>query len=207
MTSLTEVRKPTLSHGLVAGILLLWLIYSAVNIALVGDPIVDLLGLLLGALGLWLLIRAGFSPSDSYLRFEPLSRSSLLVYLILAAGVVGSMLPFFQFHGLDAGSLLLHAPLSAIAQELFFRAVLLSALSRVLQPRDGVALVLHALLFGVWHAGVFRFAPLSAGVMVVLVPTLCGLVWGWQVRRDGTLVWAVVHHTLLQMFMRLSAWG
>jgi hypothetical protein len=31
----------------------------------------------------------------------------------------------------------------------------------------------------------------------MLVPFLCGIGWGWQVRRDRTVVWAMVQHSLI----------
>jgi hypothetical protein len=30
-------------------------------------------------------------------------------------------------------------------------------------------------------------------------PALAGLAWGWQVQRDGTLLWAVLLHTSILM--------
>jgi membrane protease YdiL (CAAX protease family) len=59
-------------------------------------------------------------------------------------------------------------------------------------------LVVHAGLFGLWHIGPFFIgAPIWAATAVVLVPFLTGIGWGWQVRRDGTVLWAMIQHSLI----------
>jgi membrane protease YdiL (CAAX protease family) len=75
--------------------------------------------------------------------------------------------------------------------------VLLLAL---LDGRERTALVLHALLFTIWHAGALLVTPtaLIGGALAILaVAFLAGLAWGWQTMHDRTVWWAVAHHALL----------
>jgi membrane protease YdiL (CAAX protease family) len=188
-------------------VLTLCLLYIAFNIAYLGTSISEFLGFIPAFIGLLVLFKAGFTKRDCCLQIAQISRRGLILLLVLTFLVVGSMLPFFRWRELDWVALLIYAPATAISQELFFRSTLLPALTRALKVKTTLALLLHAALFGIWHAGVFRFAPFGVGMFVILVPTISGLVWGWQVRKDGTVLWAMLQHTAVQMFMRLSNWG
>ncbi|HEY42687.1 MAG TPA: CPBP family intramembrane metalloprotease [Anaerolineae bacterium] len=188
-------------------ILSLCMIYIAFNIAFLGTAASEFFGFIPGMLGVLVLSAAGFTRRDCYLRVAPISKQGRLIYVVLTLLVLGSMIPLFIWRGFDWVALLLYAPATAISQELFFRSALLPALTKSLKGRSTLALLLHTALFGLWHAGVFRYAPLWAGVAVILVPTLSGLGWGWQARKDETAFWAMVQHTFFQMFMRLSSWG
>jgi hypothetical protein len=137
----------------------------------------------------------------------PISKRGMFIYVVLAFLVLGTMIPLFKWRGFDWIALLLYAPATAVSQELFFRSALLPTLTKSLKGQSMLALLLHTTLFGIWHAGVFRYAPLWTGIAVILVPTLPGLGWGWQARKDETVFWAMMQHTLFQMFMRLSSWG
>jgi len=51
-----------------------------------------------------------------------------------------------------------------------------------------------------WHIGpLFMGTPLPAVAAIMLVPFIAGIGWGWQVKRDGTVVWAMVQHSLIWM--------
>lgn len=66
------------------------------------------------------------------------------------------------------------------------------------RERPGLALLLHALPFGLWHiAPLFVGAPPWAVAAVMGVPFLCGIGWGWQVRHDRTVAWEMVQHSLI----------
>jgi membrane protease YdiL (CAAX protease family) len=107
--------------------------------------------------------------------------------------------------GWDWHQALLYAPASGVSQELYFRAALLPALERLLvRPRH--ALLVSSLMFSLFHAGMFTVAPPGAAVSALLVTFLAGLGWGWQVQRDRTVIWAMLHHALLQLILRLFAW-
>ena len=201
------VARPISLGWATSAILVLCLIYIAFNIAYLGTPISEFFGLIPAAIGILVLVVAGFTKRDCYLRVAPVSRRGLMFLLALTFLVVGSMLPFFRWRGFDWVALLIYAPATAVSQELFFRSTLLPALTRSLKARPTLALLVHAALFGIWHAGVFRFAPFGVGMFVILVPTISGLVWGWQARKDDTVLWAMLQHIVVQMFMRLSNWG
>jgi membrane protease YdiL (CAAX protease family) len=91
---------------------------------------------------------------------------------------------------------LVYAPASAVGQELFFRSALLVALGRVWPGDARLALVGQALAFALWHVRAFRVAPLAPAVGVFVVTFVAGLLWGMQVRRDRTVLYAVLQHAL-----------
>lgn len=75
---------------------------------------------------------------------------------------------------------------------------MLPATEVLLPDRPRLALIFHSVLFGLWHiAPLFVGAPAWAVTAVMLVPFLSGLGWGWQVRHDRTVVWAMVQHSLI----------
>ena len=195
-------------HWAIALTLLLSLLYIALQIIFLGEPLVDLFGFLFALLALLSLRSAGLSLRECYLTFAPLSKrwagrylALLLIYLAILVPVGG------EIH-LDWMSLLILAPLTALVQELFFRSALLPALRHAFQGKFGPALWVHSVLFAIWHAGVFATgAPLGAAFMVVLIPFLYSLAWGIQTQQDGTVLWTFLHHALLQMIMRLFTWG
>jgi membrane protease YdiL (CAAX protease family) len=90
------------------------------------------------------------------------------------------------------------APAGGIAQELFFRSSLLPAFKSLFKDRERLALILHSILFGLWHIGpLFVGAPIWAVFAVMLVPFLSGIGWGWQVMQDKTVLWAMIQHSLI----------
>jgi hypothetical protein len=64
---------------------------------------------------------------------------------------------------------------------------------------------------GVWGAGrgfrLCRGTPVPIVVAIVLVPFLSGIGWGWQVKRDGTIVWAMIQHSLIWVVGSPFAFG
>ena len=103
-----------------------------------------------------------------------------------------------QLRRTGTSSISSRAPASGVSQELFFRSALLPATQLLLKGRPGLALLLHSLLFGLWHiAPLFLGAPIWAVIAVMLVPFLSGIGWGWQVRQDRTVVWAMLQHSLI----------
>lgn len=76
--------------------------------------------------------------------------------------------------------------------------MLLPAVLLALKRRSRPAMVVHALLFSLWHimSPFFVGAPLWAAA-VMLVPFLSGIGWGWQVQHDRTVLWAALQHTLI----------
>jgi len=193
------LAKPTV---LVSAVILLWAGYTVLQTLFVlgtfGDMASAILGFVPGILGLGVLLAAGLSRQECYLVVRPLSWTGFAVLGAVFVFAEAAILPVSVWQGWSWQAALIYAPASGISQELFFRSVLLPAMQRVLKRRRGWALVLHSVLFGLWHIGpLFLGAPLWAVMLVMLVPFLSGLGWGWQVTRDRTVLWAMVQHSLI----------
>ncbi|WP_448564647.1 CPBP family intramembrane glutamic endopeptidase [Thalassotalea ganghwensis] len=74
--------------------------------------------------------------------------------------------------------------LTCVAEEVFFRGLLLNRLSEVTQPI--LALAISSVLFGVAHFG--------GGIAYVLVATLAGMLYGLVYQLSGKLVYAILSH-------------
>jgi membrane protease YdiL (CAAX protease family) len=187
--------RPLARKVAVVVVLALWLAYAALQTALtlgrVGEGLFAVLAFMPGILGVGALLRTGLSRQDCYLRLAPPSWRGLAVLLAVAVFALAAMLPFGLWQRWDWQAALLNAPASGVSQEL-------PTMMMLLPRRPRLALLLHALLFGLWHIGpLFLGAPLGAVLAIMLVPFLCGLGWGWQVRRDATVLWAMVQHSLI----------
>jgi hypothetical protein len=178
-------------------VIALWLPYVALNLIFSGPQITYLLGLALAALGLFLLRLSGVSLGECYVRVGPLSRQGALLLLlpvlvvVPAALFVGRLQPW---HPLDD---LVYAPVSALAQELYFRGGLLVALATVCRGRKRMALAADGALFGLWHLRAFTAVPILPAAGVIVVTTIAGLLWGLQVQRDRTILYAAAEHALI----------
>jgi membrane protease YdiL (CAAX protease family) len=211
-TNIGSTHQPTrLSVRAALGfILLLGFVYTVHFASYQYGPIYELLRFVPGLLGVCALLTAGIATKDCYLKFAPISKPSILVYavlLFLMLPVVITGLQSGGWAGIDWRLIFINAPIDAISQELFFRAALLPALLLVMPRKPRFALVLHAMIFAFYHIGMFRVAPPGAAVSALFLTFLIGLGWGWQVKRDGTIVWAMIHHTILQIILKLFAWG
>jgi membrane protease YdiL (CAAX protease family) len=181
---------------------LLWVSYTALQTLFVmgriPEPWSAVLGLVPGIAGIAALRGAGVSWRQFFLQVAPLSRGGLAVLTAIFVFALAAILPFGTWQGWNWAAALVYAPASGVSQELFFRAVLLPALLLILKERLRLALILHAALFGLWHVGPFFVgAPIWAVFAVVLVPFVSGIGWGWQVKHDGTVLWAMVQHSLI----------
>ena len=197
--SLRYPVEPSIAVGLV---ILLWLGYTTLQTLSVLEAVSEtasvLLGFVPGVIGVAILLRAGLSLPDCFLRLERLSRAGLAVLSAVFVLALAAVLPIGEWKGWDWHAALVLAPATGVSQELFFRAALLPVLQRVWKRRPARALVVHSLLFGLWHiAPIFLGAPIWAVVAVILVPFVCGIGWGWQVQRDGTVIWAMLQHSLI----------
>jgi membrane protease YdiL (CAAX protease family) len=194
-----KLLRSTMAVGIV---ILLWLGYTTLQtlsvVGRVGEPWAALLGFLPGLLGAGLLLAAGFSREDCTLQFRPLSWRGFAVLVAVFLFALAAILPAGVWQGWSWAAALVYAPASGIAQELFFRAALLPAVEWILKRHPGLALILHSAMFGLWHIGpLFLGAPVWAVLAVMLVPFVSGLGWGWQVRHDRTVLWAMVQHSLI----------
>ncbi len=186
-------------------VLLLFVAATAVQtlqvLGRVSEPAGTAVGLLVGTTAVALLLAAGWTPEHCYL-----GPGRLSVRGALALGWLLVLWPFVlatgQWVGWDPARALTQA-LGGIAQELYFRAALLPLLVALLRGRAWAALLVHAVLFTVWHAGAVLVTPAeaAAGVVALLVVAfLAGISWGWQTLHDGTVRWAMAHHALLWVF-------
>lgn len=203
MAESLSASEASVKRAVVVGVvLLLWAGYTALQTLFVigafGDMASALLGFIPGILGLGLLLAAGLSRQQCYLVVHPFSWSGFAVLAAVFFFALAAILPVSVWQGWSWRAALVYAPASGISQELFFRSVLLPTMQRVLKGRPGWALILHSVLFGLWHIGpLFVGAPLWAVILVMFVPFLSGLGWGWQVTRDRTVLWAMIQHSLI----------
>jgi membrane protease YdiL (CAAX protease family) len=186
----------------IAVVLVLWLAYTATQTLLVlerlDEPTATTLGLLFGFAALVRLRQVGWSLADCHLRprgLSPRGAAALGWLLVLWPSVLATG----EWTGWDLSRALTHG-LGGASQELFFRAALLPLLVIALGGRTRRALVVHALLFTVWHAGALLVTPADAiagAVAILVVAFLAGLSWGWQTLHDRTVWWALGQHALL----------
>ena len=197
---------------LIISLLGIWLLYTIVQSLMLSGMITQMAGVILGfvpgILAIWVLRSEGLTWEGVYLRFNPISLKGLFLFTGFLVFYWLVVIPTGSFVGWRAGEALFFAPLGAISQEIFFRSSLLPALCLVFPGRFWVALSIHAVLFGLWHIGaIFAGAPWVSALPVMLVPFLFGLGWGWQVWHDRTVVWSILHHTLLLVIMSFYIWG
>ena len=207
-TEVKTSRKPSL---LIPGVIGLWLVYTAIQSAslaqVIAEPFASILSLVPGVLGIIALISINFQPSNLYLRLGGISKFGLALFVAMILLNWFVVIPTGTYVGWRWIDALFYAPIGAISQELFFRAVLLPVLLIAYKGRAWLALISHSILFGLWHIGtMFAGAPIPAALAVMFVPLLFGLAWGWQVMRDRTILWSILHHSLLLFIMTFYTW-
>lgn len=189
-------RARPLPFPLAAGLVIaLWAPYTALNTVFPGPVLTYALGLTLAGLALGALLLAGMGAAALYLRVAPPSVAGVIVLAALSLFVPIALLAGRgqPWNLLDD---LVYAPASGIAQELYFRSALLPVLARLCGPRSRAALSLQALLFALWHVRAFRVAPVAPAIGVLAVTFVGGLCWGWQARRDRTIIYVAAQHAL-----------
>ncbi len=159
-----------------------------------------------GLVGTGIICTSGFSAEQCFLTLRLPSREGLLA-LALITPLLFPVVLSGEYSGWNTVSVLIYAPASGFAQELFFRGVLLPSLMRRFVKRPIAAILIHSILFSLWHLPlVFLSDP--AGIAPVLIVTFIGgVAWGWQVYRDGTILWSTLHHSAYLMVMALFSWG
>lgn len=189
------------------GVLLIGLSYTILYTLLPDNAPIAFLLFAPGFLSVAILIGAGFSLEQCYLCAAPMSRGGLA---LLGGSLI--FMPLVWFTGRWAGwrwtDALIYAPASAVSQELFFRAALLPVLLAAFKSRPSLGNLTHAVLFALWHLPkASATAPLGGVVGVVIVTFLCGILWGSQVRRDGTVFWLMGYHAMILVVNSLLTWG
>ena len=204
----SAVARTRVPFRAAAGIVaMLWVAYVVVYSLPLHDTLVGiLLELIAGVVGVGVLLAAGLRRRDCYLRLGPISRQGLAVLAALFLVLIPPLLSG-QWVGFRLLPMLVYAPASGIAQELFFRATLLPTFVKMLGRRPGLAVGLHAVLFALWHVPrslmTAPVAPIPATIAITAVTFLAGVGWGWQVQHDRTLVWSLAQHVFFLMAMSL----
>jgi membrane protease YdiL (CAAX protease family) len=189
-------KRPTAATPAALIVIALWAPYVVLNTLFPGPLPTYGLGLLIALVALGLLWSAGVSPRACFLAVAPPSRQGLVLLALLSAFIPAVLLlgrgqPFNWLEDL------VYTPASALGQELYFRSALLVALGMAWRRGDvRIAPGGQALAFALWHARAFRVAPLAPAVGVLVVTFVAGLLWGMEVRRDRTVLYAVLQHAL-----------
>lgn len=173
----------------------LWAPYTALNTLFPGPLLTYSLGLILAGAALAMLRSGGVAPCDLGLCLARPSAAGLLALATLSLFIplalsLGRGQPWQPLDDL------VYAPASALGQELYFRAALLPALLGRRTIPSCAAVPLQALLFALWHVRAFRVVAVAPAVAVLAGAFAAGAIWGWQVRRDRTILYAVAEHTL-----------
>jgi membrane protease YdiL (CAAX protease family) len=191
----------------VTSIFLLWTAYTIIYTAPLNDALAAFIELLPGVFGIVILLVSGFNYRDLYLQKAPISRRGALTLSVFTLILVPVVLTgdWAGWHWLP---FLVYAPVSGIAQELFFRAALLPLLIKIFKGKITYAIIAQAIFFTVWHIPLaFAQAPVAGAIAVVVVTFIGGIVWGWQVQHDKTVYWAMAQHIAYLMLMSLFSWG
>ena len=187
-------------------ILLLWAGYTTIFTFHPNDTISAIIEFIPGVIGIALLLTAGFTTEQCYLRLAPISKRGLLLLIVFTLALI-PILMTGKWIGWSWLPGLIYAPASGISQELFFRSSLLPTVIYVFKEKRLVAVFIHAVLFTLWHVPLAIIqAPLPGAIAVTIVTFIGGVVWGWQVQRDKTVYWAMVQHVLYLMIMSLFIW-
>jgi hypothetical protein len=173
----------------------LWVPYTVLNTLYPGPIVTYSLGLACAGLALSTLRLAGMTREELFVGLGPLSRRGAAVLAALSLFIPLALLAGRgqPWNVLDD---LVYAPASGVAQELYFRSALLPVLLTLCPARPARGIALQALLFALWHARAYRAVPAGPATGVLAVAFVGGLLWGWQVWHDRTVVYAAVQHTL-----------
>jgi membrane protease YdiL (CAAX protease family) len=191
------------------GVLVFYIIYVVIFTLLPEDSVLSaVLSIAPGILSIGLLIfAAGFNPDDCFLIPHRISLKGMALLALFCLALI-PVLVSRDFVGWDWKIALIYAPLSGIAQELFFRASLLPALLKIFKGRRPLAVFIQAILFTCWHLPlVLMTAPIAGVVGVSIVTLIGGVIWGWQVQHDHTVYWTLGQHIAYLMLMSMFSWG
>lgn len=198
-------RAPSLRIAL-ALVIILYAVFTVIYSLELDDPVANVLYFAPGLLGVSLLVYSfRLELSELSLRIAPISKSGLASLLIFTP-FLAPILSTGDYIGWNWISVLVYAPASGIAQELFFRATLLPVFLKVFRHRPLLAIVFHSALFALWHLPPILMTDSSGAIPIVFVTFIGGLAWGWQTYRDKTVIWSMAHHSLFLMAMALFQW-
>jgi membrane protease YdiL (CAAX protease family) len=169
--------------------------YILLNFIFPGPVLSYTLGMALALLAFVTLLLARATPGALGLRIAAPSRQGALILALLLVFIPGALLAG-RAQPLGWLNDLVYAPASALAQELYFRAALLDALKQLSRGDTRLALALQAVLFALWHIRAFEVATMAQALAVLALTFLAGVLWGWQVQRDRTILYTFLQHTL-----------
>ena len=188
-------------------ILLTYIFYTVIYTIQLNEITGTFLEFIPGIIGITVLLFSGYTPRDLFLYKARLSLKGALLLCIFFLVLIPILLTG-EWVGFDPIDMFLIATLGGITQELFFRNALLPYCMRVLKGRRFIALVIHAILFSLWHLPLILIeAPVAGVIGVTIVTFIGGLVWGGQVQRDRTVYWAMGQHIIYLMLMSMFTWG
>lgn len=152
------------------------------------------------------MIKIGkFSRGDLFLRIKKISRVGVILIIIyLLISLIINL--FGELGGISITSILIIAPLSGITQELYFRCSLQVVFEQHYSYRT--ANIIQSIFFIWWHLRLFleHFHPL-AWLGLVAGLGFFGLAWGFQSRKDGTILYVIILHVLGLMGQSLLIWN
>ena len=188
-------------------LLLTYIFYTVIYTIQLNEITGTFLELTPGIIGITVLLFCGYTPRELFLCKARLSLKGALLLLIFFIVLI-PILVTGEWVGFDPIDMFLIATLGGITQELFFRNALLPYCMRVLKGKRFIALVIHAILFSLWHLPLILIeAPVAGVIGVTIVTFIGGLVWGGQVQRDETVYWAMGQHIIYLMLMSMFTWG
>ena len=216
VTTTFEKKEFKINYEITTAIIIVFIfvIYSTVqilNLVILTDfnwreLFIFAFGFFPGIIGILILRRRGYSFEECYISIRSLSKIGFLVLLSSAIISLSFMLPSGSWSGWNWLEALVYAPGSGFTQELFFRCVLLPVCFTFTRGRKHLAIILHTVLFGIWHIGVFWLAPWWISILVVLIPSIAGYLWALQVNRDKTVVYAIITHCLILIISSMFVW-
>jgi hypothetical protein len=211
MTTIQSAPKPRYFPpfiGALAITLAMGVVITIIDVLQPAEPLLSILAFIPGLISIAALSASGLSLAKLNLHFRWISLPGLLVLVattILLLPILGSSAGLTGWKWLPA---LVYAPASGIAQEIYFRGSLLSALEQALHGKKVAALLLHALVFVGYHFRTFRSVPsIPIAVLIAIVLFAAGCGWAWQVQKDRTVVWAIGQHSLFLMLMSMFEWN
>jgi hypothetical protein len=144
-TSESLVGRPAKRRIAAAMVFCLWLAYTVLQTLAVmqrlSEPAYAAIGFLPGILGVGVLLAAGISREECYLRIAPLSRRGLGVLAVVFFFALAAILPAGVWRGWDWVAAFVYAPASGVSQELFFRSALMPATLATFSKRPTLALI------------------------------------------------------------------
>ena len=170
------------------------------------EPFIFIFCFFPGIIGIFILRRRGYSFEDCYINLKSLSVIGFLLLLSSAIISLSFMLPSGSWSGWNWLEALVYAPGSGFTQELFFRCTLLPVCLKIANGRKYLAILLHTILFGIWHMGVFWLAPWWISILVILIPSIAGYLWALQVHRDKTAIYAIITHCFILIISSMFVW-